>query len=130
MDSGKAREAYRSGAGRRFEAVPVEESLINHMSLPSQLPQHEDTGIEKIELELLSRLQDSAFYISDVATTKAKNVWLSVCRSLAVWARVTASGRLDKTILEEELRQLSVTDFILLYIRKQNAGVFIYRSTR
>lgn len=130
MNSGKATEVNRSAAGGRFEVISVEESLVNHLSLPSQLPQREDPSIEKIELELFSRLQDSALSISEVATTSAKDVWLSVCRSLAVWKRVTASGRLDKTVLEDELRQLSTTDFILLYIRKQNAALFIYRSKR
>lgn len=129
MSWGRSKEGDRN-AKVRSEDVSVEESLVNHLSLPSQLPQREDTGVDKIEAALLSRLEDSALSMSDTPTPDDQNVWLSVCRSLAAWRRVTACGRLDKTVLEEQLRQLSPNDFLTLHIRKQNAAIFLYRSVK
>lgn len=107
----------------------VEESLINHLSLPPQLPQHQDLGLERIETALLSRCEDSAMCLRDLPGTTSENVWQSVCRSLAAWRSITASGRLDKAVLEIELRRLDHRDFLTLYIREQNAAICIYRSS-
>lgn len=114
----------------RVEDVPVEESLLNHLSLPAQLPQFQDKGIEKIEAALLGRLQESAASMSDSSTPDDQTIWLSITRSLASWQRMTACGRLDKTVLQAELQNLNPSDFLILYVRKQNAAIFIYRNLK
>lgn len=109
--------------------VSLEESLINHLTLPSQLPQHQESGLENIESGLLSRLEDAAICMRDLPDNPSRAVWQSVCQSLAAWRSVTAYGRLEKTVLEAELRRLDTCDFLTLYIREQNAAITIHRDS-
>lgn len=117
---------YRRG---RQGPITVEESLINHLSLPPQLPQFEEFGLETIERALLARIQHSARCMRDLPASPSRNAWQSVCRAIYAWQNVTEYGRLDKTVLETELRNLDISDFLVLYIREQNAGISIYRSS-
>lgn len=102
---------------------------MNHLSLPPQLPQHQDPGLEKIESALLSRCEDSAMCLRDLPASVSREAWQSVCRSLAAWRSITAYGRLDKVVLETELRRLGHGDFLTLYVREQNAAICVHRSS-
>ncbi|KAB5582293.1 hypothetical protein GE09DRAFT_1197755 [Coniochaeta sp. 2T2.1] len=116
-------------SGVKKPPLSIDEHLVNHLFLPPQLPQGQETGINKIELGLLARLEDAAICLRDLPANPSQEVWQSVCRSLASWRSVTAYGRLDKTVLETELRRLDTRDFMGLYIREQNAGIAIHRQS-
>ncbi|OIW23013.1 hypothetical protein CONLIGDRAFT_719555 [Coniochaeta ligniaria NRRL 30616] len=120
------RANYRSGLQPQLS---LEECLINHLSLPAQLPQHQESGLERTEAALCSRLEAEAMCMRDLPENTSRSVWQSVCRSLATWRSVTAYGRLDKTVLEAELTRLDTSDFLILYIREQNAGISIHRTS-
>jgi len=122
-------EGPNPSGGRLQPEISLEESLINHLSLPPQLPSRQDRGVEKIEALLLSRCEDVAMLMRDLQGNPSGDAWQSVCRSLAAWRSMTAYGRLDKAVLESELRRLDHGDFVALYIREQNAGICVHRSS-
>jgi len=116
-------------SGVKRPPLSIDEHLVNHLFLPPQLPQGQEPGLTKIELGLLSRLEDAAICMRDLPANPSQELWQSVSRSLASCRRIAAYGRLDKTVLEAELRRLDPLDFMALNIREQNAGITIHRQS-
>ncbi|KLU86308.1 hypothetical protein MAPG_05323 [Magnaporthiopsis poae ATCC 64411] len=60
-------------------------------------------------------------------------LWGSVVRSLRASAHVASRGSLDSSALLSELQKVTTTassDFLIIYVRGQNAAIFIYRGDR
>ena len=106
----------------------VDEALLNHLVLPLQLPQAQDRDLDSIEGALFGRLTEAAKLMRDLPKNDASSLWDSISRSLVSSRSFSVGGRLERSSLLRELRHVAKADFIFLYIRSQNAGVYIRRS--
>jgi hypothetical protein len=109
--------------------MTVDDLLLNHLSLPPELPQRQDSNLEKIETALISRLEDAANCMSGLPGNTSHDIWSSVWLFLATLRRFTAYGRLDKTAIQAKLIKLDTGGLLTLYVRAQNAAILIYRSS-
>ncbi|KAL8391947.1 hypothetical protein RB595_002236 [Gaeumannomyces hyphopodioides] len=118
------------GPKRRPPHLTVQDALVNHLAVPVRLPQQQDINIANVEAALLERVILAA---KTMRQSSHHLLWESVGRSLKASANVAPCGRLDRSVLVNELRHvtsIASLDFLIIYVRGQNAAVFIYRDDR
>jgi hypothetical protein len=104
--------------------------LHHHVVLPRDVPGREDKHLYRSESELIRRLNDAVKSLvphaplDDVSCIDAVRLALSTCDSLNV------DGKIDKTLLMTELRQLETKHALVLHVTEQNAALLIYQSVR
>jgi hypothetical protein len=111
------------------EALAIGEALVNHLALPPQLPQCQDREIEKVEAALTDRLINAAKLMRDLPGNPRSLVWDSVYRSLEAGKSAVVNHRLEKFSLVRALQNLANTEYLVVYIRNQNAAVLIYPAS-
>ncbi|KAL8419176.1 hypothetical protein RB594_002398 [Gaeumannomyces avenae] len=118
------------GGNRRQPHLMVQDALVNHLAMPVRLPQQQDANIANVEAALLERVILAA---KTMRQGSHHLLWESIGRSLKASANVASCGRLDRSALINELRHVTSvasSDFLIIYVRGQNAAIFIYRDDR
>jgi hypothetical protein len=104
--------------------------LYQHAVLPRQVSGREDKDLYRIESELLRRLSDAVKSLvphtplEDLADIDAVRLALTTCSALNV------DGKIDRTMLIKEMRQLVSNQELILHVTEQNAALLIYPHTR
>ncbi|ORY62516.1 uncharacterized protein BCR38DRAFT_467122 [Pseudomassariella vexata] len=105
----------------------VLKSIFDHVALPLQLPQQQDANIQAVESALLDRLVCASCVMRDVDGGRNHQIWESIRRSLTVCKSVNIGGRLERSRLLLHLREVASSDFLILHVSMQNAGLIIRR---
>jgi hypothetical protein len=104
--------------------------LYHHVVLPRNVPGREDNNLYDIEMELVKRLTNAVKFLvphapfEDLSCMDAIRLALSTCSALNV------DGKIDRTMLIKELRQLQSQQVLILYVTEQNAALLIYYHTK
>lgn len=105
----------------------VMKALFNHIALPIQLPQQQDKPHE-VESALSDRLLAASRVMRDAGVDdRGYKIWESIRRSLLVCRSVNSGGRLERTQLQQQLRQAAISDVLILHVIPQNAGIVVSR---
>ncbi|OCL13648.1 hypothetical protein AOQ84DRAFT_413466 [Glonium stellatum] len=102
------------------------ESVFNHLVLPPRLPGHRDTNIEGIQHDILTRLMRAHDTLGKFVGEEFTETWTSIHHSLRICLNIN-QGRLGKTSMLREFRNLQPKSFIILYVVEQNAALLIRR---
>ncbi|OTA65961.1 hypothetical protein K449DRAFT_366540 [Hypoxylon sp. EC38] len=105
----------------------VLKSLFNHVALPAKLPSGSESNTDEIERGLLDRLIVAAKLMRDVQDDVCWEVWDSLRRSLLLAKSLNVSGKLERSQLISNLKQLGDTDIVILHVATQNAGIIIHK---
>ncbi|KIK65626.1 hypothetical protein GYMLUDRAFT_70721 [Collybiopsis luxurians FD-317 M1] len=102
--------------------------IINHVFFPPQLPQESDisTSNSFALCKAFTGLAEEFEYYLDAAAQKE---WKHVVRMLHCFQKLQEDDDLMMESLEEFQQRLSVGGFLILYIKKQNAGLFVRRMS-
>jgi len=102
----------------------VLELVFNHLVLPPKLPGHQDTDIEGIERNILSRLVCACDTLKNSSGQQFGETWASVCYSLRICLNMNR-GRLEKASVLHEFRTLQQDSPLILHVVEQNAALLI-----
>jgi hypothetical protein len=104
--------------------------LYHHAVLPRHVPGREDKNIYRVDSELLRRLSDAVKSLvphtplDDLADIDAARLALATCSTLNV------DGKIDRTMLIKEMRQLEANQQLILHATEQNAALLVYPQNR
>lgn len=104
--------------------------LYNHVVLPRNVPGSEDRNLYNIESELVRRLTRAVKSLAehasldDLPSLDAVRLAFSTCGALNI------EGKIDRTLLIKEMRQLDGQQALILHVTEQNAALLIYPHTR
>lgn len=107
----------------------VLKALFHHIALPAMLPRGSESNTEDIERGILDRLIIAAKLMESVVDIYWQ-IWNSVRRSLLACKALNVGGKLERTHLTSYLKQLGDSDFVILHVGAQNAGLLIYKPTK
>ncbi|KAI1454605.1 hypothetical protein F4805DRAFT_306772 [Annulohypoxylon moriforme] len=102
-------------------------SLFNHIALPIKLPQESDPSIDEIERGLVDRLTAASKLMRDAQDANCWQIWDSLRRSLLLCRALNIGGKLERSQLSINLKQLRDSDVIILHVAAQNAGIIIQK---
>ncbi|KAK0642864.1 hypothetical protein B0T16DRAFT_354150 [Cercophora newfieldiana] len=114
----------------------MDSALFHHFALPQRLPGAEDNKLDEVEALLVDHLVRAADRVRRPAGREThdyplrENVtsaWSSVANFLTASKTVNRGGLVNSAKLRTELGCLGVGGALLLYIRSQNAALFVYR---
>ncbi|KAI1771547.1 hypothetical protein F4818DRAFT_454673 [Hypoxylon cercidicola] len=105
------------------------ESLYYHVALPPKLPQSSDRNVEGIERALLDRLIVASEQMRDVQQGVCQQAWDCIRRSLLCCKNFNIGGKLERSQLFSHLRNLRQSEFLILHVAAQNAGLVVCRPT-
>ena len=108
--------------------ISAQESVFNHVALPTQLPHRADANVAEIERVLVDHLLNAAQFMRNAQNGPLSQSWESVCRCLDVCKMLNMGGQVERSRLVTALRQMQAGDFLVLHIETQNAGIFVRRS--
>ena len=106
------------------------ESIINHVALPPKLPGQAEENLNEIEQELVTGLVSASRVLQDAIPTDDFQRWDSTRRMLQTCKELNSGGRLNKSSLLRNFRQLEAGDVLILHIIEQNAGLLIQRTSK
>jgi len=104
------------------------ETVFNHVALPPRLPDQHEKSIDQIERALADRMLDAVKIVRNFTDGHFSSHWEHTRRILQVCKTVNTGGRLNKTSLLTELRDLQHRDILILHIAEQNAGLLVRRE--
>jgi hypothetical protein len=105
------------------------ESLFNHLVLPPKLPELQDTDIESIGADILTRLIHSCNTLGKSADEELADTWASIRLSLRVCLHLH-QGRLERDSMRHEFRNLQQNQLLIFYLAEQNAALLVRRQGR
>jgi hypothetical protein len=105
------------------------ESVFNHLVLPPNLPGRQDPDIEAVADSILTRLLRACDTLIKIPDGLFADTWASIRRTLCVCHELNG-GRLEKTSLLREFRNLGLDHLLILHVVEQNAAVLIRRHVR
>ncbi|OTB13832.1 hypothetical protein K445DRAFT_368338 [Daldinia sp. EC12] len=105
----------------------VLKALFHHIALPAILPQSSDSNIEDVERAILDRLINAVKLIQNAVEGSLWQTWDSIRRSLIACKAMNIGGKLERTQLTTYLKHLRDSNFIILHVGAQNAGLLIYK---
>jgi hypothetical protein len=100
--------------------------IYQHAVLPRHVPGREDKNLYRVESELLRRFSHAVKSLvphtplEDLADIDAVRLALTTCSTLNV------DGKIDRTMLIKEMRQLVSNQGLILHITEQNAALLVY----
>ncbi|KAK3350347.1 hypothetical protein B0T25DRAFT_483283 [Lasiosphaeria hispida] len=100
------------------------ESVFNHLVLPPKLPGHQDTNIEGIEHDVLTRLLNACGTLGSLPGQELQESWHSVRRQLIICLDLSRRS-LDKPSLISAFSSLSSGCPVTLHIAEQNCAIFV-----
>ncbi|KAF2802818.1 uncharacterized protein BDZ99DRAFT_428253 [Mytilinidion resinicola] len=104
------------------------ESLFNHIVLPPRLPGRHDSNRTNIEHAFIDRFINASRAMRSVAADGPhRAAWDSICRSLHTSRTCNPGGKLDKTSLCREFRNLTDRETLILHLSEQNCGLLLRR---
>lgn len=104
--------------------------VYNHVVLPRNVPGRENSNLYQVESEIGRRLTNATKQLAqhapldDLAHLDTIRLMLSTCTAINI------DGKIDKTMLIRELRQLEDRQALALHVTEQNAGLLIYHRLR
>jgi hypothetical protein len=113
-----------------FGHEPLLVRLYHHAVLPRKVPGREDSNLYEVERELVKRLTNAVKLLvphasfEDLPSIDTIRLALSTCSALNV------DGKIDKTMLIKELRQLQAQQVLILHVTEQNAALLMYLNVR
>ena len=106
------------------------EFLFNHVFLPPQLPQREDSRTSSGEVALLDRLVESCRLFREQDSTEHYMHWSTILRTLRTFATLHRNNKsLSKNALKSALDEARDGAIIVLHIAMQNSGLIIRKVT-
>lgn len=105
------------------------ESIFNHLVLPPKLPSQQDTDKDSIESNILIRLINACDTLSKLSAEEFSQSWTSLRKSLRICGNVNL-GRLEKTSMLPEFRNLQLNTLLILHVVEQNSALLIRRHLR
>ncbi|KAH7323576.1 hypothetical protein BKA65DRAFT_511056 [Rhexocercosporidium sp. MPI-PUGE-AT-0058] len=105
------------------------ESVFNHLVLPPKLPGHRDIDLEGIQNNILARLIHACDTLRKFADPVSGDTWIAVQHSLRICLDLNSSGRLDKALVLQELKNLQGNGLLILHAVEQNAALLVRRRT-
>jgi hypothetical protein len=130
--------------------------LVVHLVLPPNCPHHQDAKLNEINSRLLTLMLESVASFAEQCADEVRTGWQFVAQMLAQWVHIQSTDalhlaqtadlihpeRLEQamTLLpvrgrkpNKHLRLLLITDYIFigglaLYLKAQNAGIFMLRN--
>lgn len=104
-------------------------SLFYHVAMPVKLPQRSDHDVENIERALVDRLTNASDEMSRVQKGVCQQVWERIKQSLQRCKNFNIGGKLERGQLFSHLRNLHQSEFLILHVAAQNAGLIISKPT-
>ncbi|KAI1012045.1 hypothetical protein LB503_004205 [Fusarium chuoi] len=114
----------RIGKSDKEKSLSLNDALYNHLVLPPQLPQRQDSNLDELEKALLNRL----LHMRDLPGNDQSYVWSLIERGLRATQSIHAGGQVDRTALIRELNDFGESDFLVVYVRSQNCALYVRRS--
>ncbi|EMT66903.1 hypothetical protein FOC4_g10003439 [Fusarium odoratissimum] len=118
----------RKGKSDNEKPLSLNDALYNHLVLPPQLPQRQDSNLDELEKALVNRLLASVKHLRDLPENDQSYVWSLIERGLRATKSIHAGGCVDRTALIRELNDFGESDFLVVYVRSQNCALYIRRS--
>uniref|UniRef100_A0A0D2XII0 ubiquitinyl hydrolase 1 n=1 Tax=Fusarium oxysporum (strain Fo5176) TaxID=660025 RepID=A0A0D2XII0_FUSOF len=118
----------RKGKSDNEKPLSLNDALYNHLVLPPQLPQRQDSNLDELEKALVNRLLASVKHLRDLPENDQSYVWSLIERGLRATKSIHAGGHVDRTALIRELNDFGESDFLVVYVRSQNCALYIRRS--
>ncbi|KAL5609418.1 hypothetical protein FOVSG1_004099 [Fusarium oxysporum f. sp. vasinfectum] len=118
----------RKGKSDNEKPLSLNDALYNHLVLPPQLPQRQDSNLDELEKALVNRLLVSVKHLRDLPENDQSYVWSLIERGLRATKSIHAGGCVDRTALIRELNDFGESDFLVVYVRSQNCALYIRRS--
>ncbi|CAJ2504457.1 Uu.00g118510.m01.CDS01 [Anthostomella pinea] len=103
-------------------------NLFNHVALPAQLPQQQDGNINLVEKALVDRLLKAAKTMRDAQDGEGWHIWDSLGRTLLLCRQMNIGGKMERSQLSLQLRDLPKGGLVILNVAAQNAGISIYKT--
>ncbi|KAK4201015.1 hypothetical protein QBC40DRAFT_64262 [Triangularia verruculosa] len=114
----------------------MEVALFNHLALPVRVPPSEDSNLDEIEVELIDHLLSNVRLMCDATRQKVQanshpsnilRAWNSIRLCLESSKAINRNGRVNRTTLLSELRQLGRRNAVIIHISSQNAALLVHR---
>ncbi|RBR10600.1 hypothetical protein FVER53590_12130 [Fusarium verticillioides] len=118
----------RNSKSDKEKSLSLNDALYNHLVLPPQLPQRQDSNLDELEKALLNRLLVSVKHMRDLPGNDQSYVWSLIERGLRATQSIHAGGHVDRTALIRELNDFGESDFLVVYVRSQNCALYIRRA--
>jgi len=103
------------------------ESLFNHLVLPPKLPGQQDTDIERINENILTRLIHACNTLRKLTGQEFADTWASISHSLRICLYLH-QRRLEKRSIIHEFCNLQRNHVLILNIVEQNAALLVRRQ--
>ncbi|XXH01215.1 hypothetical protein Hte_007569 [Hypoxylon texense] len=104
-------------------------NLFYHVALPAKLPQRSDPNVEDVERALVDLLIVASEQMSYVQQGERQQAWNCIKQSLLCCKSFNIGGKLERGQLYSHLRNLHQSEFLILHVAAQNAGLIIYKPT-
>lgn len=101
------------------------ELTFNHVVLPPKLPGEQDSKVEDIERELLTRLLRATKTMESCARDDDLPIWQNIGKTLQTCGPVNEDKYVNKVALMNVFRDLESQHAVILRITEQNAGLLI-----
>ncbi|KAI5867544.1 hypothetical protein GGS23DRAFT_548787 [Durotheca rogersii] len=104
------------------------EDVFNHLVLPPRVPGEQDSDLENISYEILTRFLTAT---DDAATKLIKTPWAEAFRALRTSLLACLnlnSGGLESSIMMAYFKKIQPNDMLILHVVQQNAAVLIRRE--
>ncbi|KAI0116069.1 hypothetical protein F4776DRAFT_319624 [Hypoxylon sp. NC0597] len=102
-------------------------TVFNHLVLPPQLPGNQDSDIQTLSLEISGRLIHACETVNALVDRPWSDAFEGLLASLNICGSLN-SGRLEKSTLLKNLRNLEPNVTLVLYVVEQNAALLIRRD--
>ena len=106
------------------------EYLFNHVFLPPQLPQREDSRNTAGEVALIDRLIETCRLFRDQDSTEHYIHWSTILRTLRTFATLHRNNKsLSKNALKSAFDEARDGAIVILHVTMQNSGLIIRKVT-
>ena len=99
--------------------------VFNHLVLPPQLPDKQDTNIESIGDAIIVRLIQATSTLSRLTSQEQSSPWYAIRQYLRRCQHLHENGRLEKQTMISKFLNFDQEQPLLLHIAEQNAALIV-----
>ncbi|KAE8322528.1 hypothetical protein BDV39DRAFT_209670 [Aspergillus sergii] len=104
------------------------ELIFNHVVLPPRLPSQHDSPVHNIDKHIVQHALNATGTLLGQSKGKYRDAWDSLKISLELCLAVHTNGHVDRFALMEAFSKMENDMGIILYVEKQNSGLYIQQA--
>jgi len=104
--------------------------VFNHLVLPPQLPDKQDTNIESTGDAIIVRLIQATYTLSRLVSQEKTSPWYAIRQYLRRYQSLHVHGRLEQLSLISKFRNFDQEQPLLLHVAEQNAALIVRYNAR